>query len=124
MTPGVLNLYVTAGDTVRNVLSLTSPGSTPTTPGTAIDLTGCKAEMTIKQLGESDYYLNSSTSTTNGGIITLGGAAGTITIYIPSADTVGLISGQFALRLQFANQDLSTIVAGTVFVQPEVAAWR
>lgn len=123
MTPGVLNLYVRAGDTLSQTLTLSSPGSTPSTPGTPINLTGCSAEMNIVTATGVTYYLNSTTATANGGILTLGGTAGTIVIYIPDTDTITLVAGQYDLRVQFANGYRSTIVAGQVFVTPEVAPW-
>lgn len=123
MTPGVLNLSVRTGDTVRTVLTLTNPGSTPTTPGTPIDLTGASAEMNVVSPSGVKYYLNSTTATANGGILTMGGTAGTITIYIPPADTMTLLGGGYDLRVQFSNGDRTTIVAGSVFVSAEVAPW-
>lgn len=126
MTPGLLNLTVRSGDTYAQTLTLSSASeSDPTVPGTAIDLTGCVAEMDIVSTYDVApvYSLSSATPTANGGSITLGGEAGTVTISIPSDDTLLLADGKYGLKIKFADDSIHTIVAGSVFVEAEITEW-
>jgi hypothetical protein len=128
MQPGTLNLTVRQGDTFTQVLTIANAAtSDPTgrTPGTPVDLTGCEAEMTIVATYNTapSYSLNSLTATTNGGMITLGGAAGTVTITIPPADSAALNNGSYDLKIKFTDGSISTFVAGGVFFERGVTQW-
>ncbi len=124
MIPGQLNLQVQAGNTFQSVLtwSTTPVGSTTSTP---VDLTGCTANMQVRQnYGDPVLLALSSTAlTTNGSGITLGGSAGTITINITPLDAAALISGIYDLEIQFSDGSIQTPVAGAVIVSPEVTVW-
>jgi hypothetical protein len=126
MTPGLLNLSIRSGDTYLQTLTISSASEAdPTTPGSAIDLTGCMAEMDIVSTYDVApvYSLSSAAPTGNGGSITLGGVDGTITISIPPADTMTLSQGQYDLKVRFADGSILTFVAGNVFVTDEVTKW-
>ncbi|MHB8890307.1 MAG: hypothetical protein ACYC46_15960 [Acidobacteriaceae bacterium] len=124
MIPGQLNLQVQAGNTFQSVLtwSTTPVGSTTSTP---VDLTGCTANMQVRQnYGDPVLLaLSSSVLTTNGSGITLGGTAGTITITITPLDAAALVSGIYDLEIQFSDGSIQTPVAGSVIVSPEVTVW-
>lgn len=127
MLPGKLNLIVRQGDTYGMLLTLTSAvaGVSPATAGTPIDLTGCSAEMQIRPRvgGPISYSLSSAVATNNGGIITLGGAAGTVALSIPPADSATLVAGIYDLRIKYPSGEISTYVAGDVTVEHEVTVW-
>jgi len=128
MKPGVVNLAVRQGDSYSMLLTLSNPSSSDprgVTPGTPIDLTGCVAEMQIRDLyGNVQLSLSSASATENGSILTLGGTAGTINIAIDSADTLALVAGVYDLRVKFANESILTFVAGTVEVTKGVTTWQ
>jgi hypothetical protein len=126
MNPGTLNLTIRSGDTFRQTLTITNPSeSDPTVPGTAIDLTGCVAEMDIVSTYDIApvYSLSSTTPTANGGSITLGGAAGTVAISIPPEDTSLLANGAYDFRVKFTDGSIQTFIAGSVFIEEGVTAW-
>lgn len=125
MNPGLLNLSIRSGDTYSQLLTIYNPGSSPNTPGTPVDLTGCVAEMKIVSAYNVApvYALSSVAPTAHGGTITLGGSAGTIIISITPADTLGLANGQYDLKIKFSDNSIQTLVTGSVFVEQEVAAW-
>ena len=129
MNPGALHLVFLQGDSFRYRLTLTNPASSDPsgqTPGTPLDLTGASAQMQVRPslgAGFATYSLTSANAGPNGGTLTLGGAAGTLDIFIPPADTATLGSGVYDVRVQFANGDLNTIVAGKLDQSPEVTQW-
>lgn len=90
--------------------------------GVPIDLTGCKARMQVRAEVESTEVLLELT-TENGGI-TLGGAAGTIDLYIGAIDTAVIAweSGVFDLEIQYAAgpDEVGRLIYGTVTVSREV----
>ena len=125
MIPGTLNLTIQQGATFSQQLTWSNPDSTGSA-GTPIDLTGCSAELGIAtQPGETPAYtINSTTPTPNGGILTLGGSAGTIGILIPWEDTVALPSGVYDLAILMADGvTLNRIITGSITVLPEVTPW-
>lgn len=128
MTPGTLNLSVRQGDTFARILTIFNADpadASGQTPGTPVDLTGCVAEMQIVPSFNAarPYSLSSVAATANGGTIILGGAAGTVAIDIPAADTLTLNSGEYDLKLKFPNGDIMTFVEGGVTVDQEVTVW-
>lgn len=63
--------------------------------GSAIDLTGYSARMAVKRAAtdaETPQAYLSTGSDADGGTITLGGAAGTVTLAMTAAETSGLLS--------------------------------
>lgn len=127
MTPGILHLAMRQGDSYSMVLTLSNANpSDPKgqTPGTPLDLTGAQAEMQIRDLfGNVLIALSSAAPTANGSTLTLGATAGTVQIALSSADTEGLPSGIYDLRIQFADGDRWTMVSGRVDVETGVTSW-
>lgn len=128
MKPGTLHLDVRQGDSYAMELALSNAASSDPrglTPGDPIDLTGCKAEMQIRDAFEVvQLSLSSASTTENGSGLTLGGTAGTIQIDLSPADTLTLASGVYDLRIQFSSGEIRTYVAGRVDVTKGVTAWQ
>lgn len=123
MIPGNYNIQLLANNTYRNTITWSSAATTdPTgrTPGSPINLTGCSAVLNMFLPNMNPvvpyYSINSTTATSNGGLLTLGGTAGTIAIYIPAADTPSITNGTYTLTVTLANGDINTILTGQVEV--------
>lgn len=92
--------------------------------GAAIDLTGYTARMSIKRKYNAAIQAFLSTgSDANGGTLTLGGAAGTITIDMTATETDALVddvelesllSGEKAEQIEVFIYDLEIISGATV----------
>jgi hypothetical protein len=119
MEAGFLNLYIRSGDTYARSFTFAAGDSTP------IDLSGCVAELQIVAMYNvaEPYLLTSEAATANGGTITLGGTAGTVSITIPPEDTLPLANGQWELKIEFADESAMTFLYGSVFMEREVATW-
>ncbi len=116
MAAAKLKLAIEQGATFTKVLTWKSG-----TPALPVDLTGCTARMQIRQSITSAEVLSSLT-TLNGGI-TLGGAAGTISIRIEATATALFTwkEGVYDLEVVMAdNVTVNRLVYGTVIVSPEV----
>lgn len=99
--PGELNLTIYQGSTFYLVITITDENSDP------VDFTGCSAAMTVKAGTIAVIEL-----TTDNGRITLGGAAGTITLEIDAEDTAELLP---------ANCKYDLVVTCGDFVTPYLA---
>ena len=121
MTPANYPMQVQQGDTFTMVFTLlqTVIGGTP------VDLTGCVAELAVRQSYASAvvYLLSSAAPTANGGTLTLGGTLGTIAALIPPADTLTLATGNYALRVKFPDGSIRTYLEGSITVQAQVSQW-
>ena len=116
--PAKLKFTIYQGATFRKRLTWTNKAT-----GTPLDLTGCKARMQVRAEVESTEVLLELT-TENGGI-TLGGAAGTIDLYVGATATAAINweGGVFDLEIIHPGalpDDVTRIVQGTVSVSPEV----
>lgn len=81
--------------------------------GTLVDLTGATALMQVRTApgADEEFALTDSTG------IALGGAAGTIVISIPSADTAGLDQQEYKYDILLTLAGVKTlIIGGTVKV--------
>jgi len=89
--------------------------------GTAVDLTNYSARMQVRGAVEAATALLSLTSAAGGGI-TLGGAAGTITIVASAAQTAALTirTGVYDLELESAGGEVTRLLQGAVAVSPQV----
>lgn len=107
-------LVIYQGATFRATWTYESPSGTP------IDLTGCTARMQVRAKITDPMALVSLT-TANGGI-TLGGAAGTIGLYISDAATAAFTwkGGVWDFELVWPNGDVDRLAQGTITVSPEV----
>lgn len=90
------------------------------TPAVPVNLTGCTARMHVRSEVKSPNVLLDLT-TANGGI-TLGGAAGTVDLYLSDDQTTAITwtSGVYDLEVEFANGDVRRLLYGSVSVSPEV----
>lgn len=86
---------------------------------TPVDLTSYTARMHIRANVESEVILQSLVSPTE---ITLGGAAGTIQLYLSPVVTAAITyeSGVYDLELEDAGGDVTRLIYGGVEVTPEV----
>lgn len=119
-TPGRYSTSFVRGDDVRRTLTwYESDYDSATQTGTPVSLTGCTAEIDVRnRLGTLVW----SVSTTAGaaGSITLGGAAGTIAIHFDASVTaVDPGDYYYDLQLTLANGDIRTLVSGALTVEPE-----
>lgn len=110
---GVHNLTCEQGATFQRVI--TYQGS----DGVAVNLTGYTARMQVRTDHESATVLLSLT-TENGGI-TLGGAAGTVTLLGTATQTAALEAGEHVYDLELVTGSVVTrLIQGCFVVDPEV----
>lgn len=85
-----------------------------------VNLTGCTAEMHIREKIESNTILM-TLSTTNGRVI-LGGALGTVTLRITDEDTAPITwkSGVYDLKITFPSGDSIYFVEGSITADKKV----
>lgn len=113
-TPAKLKFTIYQGATFRKRLTWTAPGGTP------IDLTGCTARMQVRSDVESPTALLSLT-TENDGIV-LGGALGTIELYVSDEDTAAITwdGGVWDLEIVHPGGEVTRLAQGSISVSPEV----
>lgn len=89
-------------------------------PSAPVDLTGATARMQVRDKLSSPAVLLELTSD-NGGIV-LGGAAGTVTLYMDDAATAAITwsAGVYDLEVVLAGGDVRRLLAGAAVVLPEV----
>jgi len=113
ITPGNWNFTIYQGGTFRYVITWKDENNTP------INLTGYSAQMQARTSAASATTLL-DISTASGGI-TLGGSAGTITLFLSAAATAALKEGVgvYDLRLTApgGNPDNDFIIQGNLVVQ-------
>ena len=90
------------------------------TPSAPVNLTGYSARMQIRKTTASSAVYATLTSA-NGGIV-LGGAAGTIELFISAVDTAAYSwsTGVYDLELVAPSGDVRRLIGGAVRVDPEV----
>ena len=115
-SPAKLKFTIYQGATFRK--RLTWKGPLPAQ--TPIDLTGCTARMQVRPEVESSTVLLSLT-TVNGGIV-LGGALGTIDLYVSDEDTGAITwdGGVWDLEIVHPGGEVTRLAQGSVSVSPEV----
>lgn len=113
--PAKLKLTIYQGATFRKRLTWKAG-----TPAVAVDLTGCTARMQVREEIDSEDALVSLT-TANGGIA-LGGAAGTIDLYISDEDTADMTweGGVWDLEIEHPSGEVTRLAEGSISVSPEV----
>lgn len=112
------NLRIYQGATFKHVWTWLS-GDTRNTAA-PVDLTGCSARMQVREARDmAEVLLDVST---DDGRIRLGGAAGTIELYLHDEETEALRfdRGVYDLEIEFANGEKRRLFAGTVTLSPEV----
>ena len=115
-TPAKLKFTIYQGATFRK--RLTWKGPLPAQ--TPIDLTGCAARMQVRAEVESPTVLLSLT-TENGGL-TLGGAAGTVDLYVSDEDAGAITwdAGVWDLEIVHPSGEVTRLAQGSIAVSPEV----
>lgn len=115
MAAAKLKLVIEQGATFRKLL--TWKAGTPLAP---VDLTGCTARMQIRATITAAEVLHELT-TENGGL-TLGGTAGTITMYISPIQTalMAWTAGVWDIEIITSAGDVNRLLYGPVTVSPEV----
>lgn len=90
------------------------------TPAVPVDLTGYTARMHVRSKVDSPTTLLELT--TENGRIVLGGAAGTIRLVLPAAQTAALVwkVGYYDLELVSPTGNVRRLLKGLVTVSPEV----
>lgn len=108
--PGSLDLTIYQGATYTQTLTWKIDGD-------PVDLTTYTARMQARTTYDAPPTLNLAT----GSGITLGGAAGTITISITAANTATLPAGRYLYDLEMVNGSTVTrLLAGRLTISPEV----
>lgn len=112
MTPGNTPLLCPQGATFRRTLTYKIGRK-------VVDLTNFVARMQVRENYDSASTLVNLTSTQG---ITLGGTAGTITIYISATDTKNIKAGIYVydLEIQSLDGDVIRLLQGKFTVSPEV----
>lgn len=110
---GQYNITINQGSTFRTVLTWKDASDNP------INLTNYTARMQGRKTVESATTVF---NLTNGSGITLGGAAGTITIEMSATTTAALSpgSGVFDLELVSQSGDVTRLVEGSYTIKAEV----
>ena len=113
-TPAKLKFTIYQGATFRKRLTWSAPSGTP------IDLTGCTARMQVRSDVGSPTALLSLT-TENDGIV-LGGALGTIELYVSDEDTAAITwdGGVWDLEIVHPGGEVTRLAQGSISVSPEV----
>lgn len=116
MTAGEYDLTMEQGATFDRLLTYKPDGVNPA------DLTGYTARMQVrKRLATPDPPMLELT--TENGRITLGGAAGTIRLYVTDEDTMSELEGRrgvYDLELQTPGGEVIRLLEGTVTIDPNV----
>lgn len=112
MTPGLLDLTCPQGATFAQVFTWKVGGA-------AVDLSSFTGRLQVRTRHSSPSPLVSITS--NNGI-TLGGAAGTVTVELPTSTTTALPAGEwrYDLELEAPNGTVYRLLEGAFTVTPEV----
>lgn len=115
MAASKLKLEINQGATFRQRLTWMTG-----TPATPVDLTGYTARMQVREEIAAAAVLVELTTENDG--ITLGGATGTVDLYISAVATAAFAweSGVYDIEMVAPNGDVKRLVAGSVAVSPEV----
>jgi hypothetical protein len=113
--PGRYDMTIFQGATFNRVFTW-RVGS----PATNVNLTGFAARMQLRAKAESATVVLEAT--TANGRITLGGAAGTVTVSLPAELTETLPANQYAYDIELiaGNGEVTRLLEGFVTVDAEV----
>ncbi len=112
MTPGKYNMICPQGATFAKQL-------TYAIDDVPVNLTGYTARMQVREKHTSKNFVTSLT-TENGGIV-LGGAAGTINIYIPDENTSTITAKDYVYDIELISTgEVYRLLEGKFIVTPEV----
>jgi len=116
---GKLNLKINQGETFKHILKWKDANEQ------LIDLTGMSALMHVRsKISDTTpaLVLSSDSNDNPDGNITLGGTAGTISLYISSeiTKTIEWVSGVYDLEITDALGDVTRLIEGSIAVSKEV----
>lgn len=112
MTPGKYNMICPQGATFSKQL-------TYTIDDVAVNLTGYTAKMQVREKHSSTTA--KLTLTTENGRITLGGALGTITLFIADESTAEVAAKEYVYDLELmSGGNVYRLIEGKFIVTPEV----
>jgi hypothetical protein len=119
MEAAVINITLVPGGSWRHRFTLNEPGPTP------IDLTGFEARAEVRDKpGGATLYISVNEVPSADGYIILGGAAGTVDVFISADATMSLKNARGAswdLFLENPNaEDVDQAVRGKVTIGPAV----
>lgn len=113
MIPGKYNIICPQGSTFNKQF-------TWSIENTPVDLTSYSARMQVRECAESDFkILDIDTSTY---AITLGGTAGTISIYLDALTTSEFVAKEYVYDLELVSSggEVTRLIEGNFVVTPEV----
>lgn len=115
MAAGIYNIIIEQG------ADFTLPLTWRDGNNVVVNVTGYSARMQIRESYDAEDTIISLTSNIGGGI-TLGGAAGTISIYISAADTAKMpnVSAVYDLEMVSVAGAVTRLVQGDVYISREV----
>jgi len=110
INPGVYNITAYQGASFDRTFTITQGG-------TALNLTGYSSAMQVREAADSTATLLSlvnygSVSPNSSGIV-LGGTAGTIAVYIGSADSSAIPAGSYAYDLEIISVQVTRLLQGS-----------
>lgn len=112
MVPGKYNMVCPQGSTFSKQLEYSIDGE-------PVDLTGYTARMQVRETHKSKV-ISASLNTENGGI-TLGGAQGTIELYLSDEDTAAMVAKQYVYDIELAvGNNVYRLLEGKFVLTPEV----
>lgn len=116
MKPDTLNIEIPAGATYKQSLLWKDSN------GALVNLTGYAARMMVKRTVTSSAIISISNVSNSQGVITLGGAAGTIDITVNAAHTTTLTAGKYlwAIELESGGGEVTRLLDGEAVVTAEV----
>lgn len=113
MTPGRYNFTCPQGSTFQSTL-------TYKIDDVPVNLTGYSSRLQVREYHDSLEYIAYLTSPSNG--LTMGGSAGTISIFISADDTANFITGDHVYDLEIVSPSntVNRLIEGRFNVTPEV----
>jgi hypothetical protein len=114
MAAAQYDFFVEQGATFQKIITWKAPNNTP------INLSGYTARMQFRRAVRSTDVLYSAN--TENGMITLGGAAGTISITIPASETegFGFRRAVYDLEVESSGGVVTRLIEGSVELSREV----
>ena len=112
MTPGRYNFTCPQGSTFQSTL-------TYKIDDVPVNLTGYSSRLQVREFHDSLEYIVNLTS---GNGLTMGGSAGTISIFISAEDTANFITGDHVYDLEIISSGnvVNRLIEGRFNVTPEV----
>jgi hypothetical protein len=112
----IWKIVLEQGETWRPILTIQDSGGDP------VDLTAYTARMHVRESIDSPTPLLALTSGPDPGGITLGGAAGTLALYLSATATAALVWSHaiYDLEIESPSGDVTRLLKGEIEVNREV----